>query len=66
MFGWLQRIRVSLDSVEQKRALMDLDVSMRTSACPHTVQFYGALFREVSQCAFSCCVMTVLVDSTLD
>jgi mitogen-activated protein kinase kinase 3 len=25
---------------------MDLDISMRSSDCPHTVQFYGALFRE--------------------
>lgn len=25
---------------------MDLDISMRTSNCPYTVHFYGALFRE--------------------
>lgn len=25
---------------------MDLDISMRSSACSYTVQFYGALFRE--------------------
>lgn len=25
---------------------MDLDISMRASDCPYTVQFYGALFRE--------------------
>lgn len=25
---------------------MDLDISMRSSACPYTVQFYGALFME--------------------
>lgn len=25
---------------------MDLDVSMRASACPYTVHFYGAMFRE--------------------
>lgn len=25
---------------------MDLDISMRSSDCPFTVQFYGALFRE--------------------
>ena len=43
---------MSLDSVEQKRALMDLDVSMRASACPHTVEFYGALFREASLSRF--------------
>lgn len=33
-------------SLEQKRLLMDLDVSMRASACPYTVHFYGAMFRE--------------------
>uniref|UniRef100_A0A182ILG5 mitogen-activated protein kinase kinase n=1 Tax=Anopheles atroparvus TaxID=41427 RepID=A0A182ILG5_ANOAO len=35
-----------IQSQEQKRLLMDLDVSMRASDCRHTVQFYGALFRE--------------------
>lgn len=30
----------------QKRLLMDLDISMRSSACSNTVHFYGALFRE--------------------
>ena len=25
---------------------MDLDISMRTSDCPYTVHFYGAMFRE--------------------
>lgn len=30
----------------QKRLLMDLDISMRSSDCPYTVHFYGALFRE--------------------
>ncbi|XP_053678046.1 dual specificity mitogen-activated protein kinase kinase 6 [Anopheles nili] len=35
-----------VQSQEQKRLLMDLDVSMRASDCRHTVQFYGALFRE--------------------
>eukprot|EP00118_Oscarella_pearsei_P001007 m.6361 g.6361 ORF g.6361 m.6361 type:complete len:347 (+) comp15679_c0_seq1:115-1155(+) len=42
----VKRIRISLDSKERKRALMDLDVSMRSSDCVYTVQFYGALFRE--------------------
>lgn len=35
-----------MNTQEQKRLLMDLDISMRSSACPHTVQFYGALFME--------------------
>lgn len=27
---------------------MDLDVVMRSNDCPYIVQFYGALFKEVS------------------
>ncbi|XP_014248580.1 dual specificity mitogen-activated protein kinase kinase 6 [Cimex lectularius] len=43
----VKRITTStVNTVEQKRLLMDLDISMRTSDCPHTVQFYGALFME--------------------
>lgn len=42
----VKRIRANVNSTEQKRLLMDLDVSMRVSDCPHTVHFYGALFRE--------------------
>ena len=45
---YVQRIRATVNSTEQKRLLMDLDVSMRVSDCPYTVHFYGALFREVS------------------
>lgn len=41
-----QRITATFNSLEQKRLLMDLDISMRASACPYTVHFYGALFRE--------------------
>lgn len=44
----LQRIRSTVDEKEQKQLLMDLDVVMRSSDCPYIVQFYGALFREVS------------------
>ena len=44
----VKRITCTVNSREQKRLLMDLDISMRTSLCPYTVQFYGALFREVS------------------
>lgn len=42
----LQRITATVNTQEQKRLLMDLDISMRSSACSYTVQFYGALFRE--------------------
>lgn len=37
---------MTVNTQEQKRLLTDLDVSMRTSDCPYTVTFYGALFRE--------------------
>ncbi|KAH6943689.1 hypothetical protein HPB50_025611 [Hyalomma asiaticum] len=42
----VKRITFTECNQEQKRLLMDLDVSMRTSDYPNTVQFYGALFRE--------------------
>lgn len=45
--GSLQRIRATVNSQEQKRLLMDLDINMRTVDCFYTVTFYGALFREV-------------------
>ncbi len=35
-----------MNSIETQRMLMDLDVSMRSSDCPYTVHFYGAMFRE--------------------
>uniref|UniRef100_A0A8C9ET17 mitogen-activated protein kinase kinase n=1 Tax=Pavo cristatus TaxID=9049 RepID=A0A8C9ET17_PAVCR len=47
-----QRIRATVNTQEQKRLLMDLDISMRTVDCFYTVTFYGALFREVRGC---CC-----------
>lgn len=43
-----QRIRSTVDEKEQKQLLMDLDVVVRSSDCPYIVQFYGALFREVT------------------
>lgn len=42
----VKRIRATVNTQEQKRLLMDLDISMRTVDCPYTVTFYGALFRE--------------------
>lgn len=42
----VKRITATVNTQEQKRLLMDLDISMRSSDCPYTVQFYGALFRE--------------------
>jgi mitogen-activated protein kinase kinase 3 len=42
----VKRIAATVNTQEQKRLLTDLDISMRSSDCPYTVQFYGALFRE--------------------
>ncbi|XP_048576281.1 dual specificity mitogen-activated protein kinase kinase 6 [Nematostella vectensis] len=42
----VKKIRANVNSTEQKRLLMDLDISMRVSDYPYTVHFYGALFRE--------------------
>jgi len=42
----VKRIRSTVNSTEQQRLLMDLDVSMRLSNYPYTIHFYGALFKE--------------------
>ncbi|KAK9888014.1 hypothetical protein WA026_000298 [Henosepilachna vigintioctopunctata] len=42
----VKRIAATVNTQEQKRLLTDLDISMRSSDCPYTVQFFGALFRE--------------------
>ncbi|XP_018026532.1 dual specificity mitogen-activated protein kinase kinase 3-like, partial [Hyalella azteca] len=42
----VKRITSTVDMREQQCMLMDLDISMRTAACPYTVHFYGALFRD--------------------
>lgn len=42
----VKRITATVNTQEQKRLLMDLDISMRSSDCSYTVHFYGALFRE--------------------
>ncbi|XP_037936775.1 dual specificity mitogen-activated protein kinase kinase 3 [Teleopsis dalmanni] len=42
----VKRITATVNRREQQRLLMDLDISMRSSDCPYTVHFYGALFRE--------------------
>jgi len=42
----VKRIRATLNTREQKRILMDLDVAMRSADCRFTVTFYGALFRQ--------------------
>lgn len=42
----VKRIRATVNSREQERLLMDLEVAMRSVDCPYTVTFFGALFRE--------------------
>lgn len=42
----VKRIMATVNSTEQKRLLMDLDISMKTRQCEYTVEYYGALFRE--------------------
>lgn len=46
----VKRIRYAASSnmnpAEHRRMMMDLDVSMRLSNFPYTIQFYGALFEE--------------------
>merc|ERR1719486_672914 len=42
----VKRITATVNSVENKRLLMDLDISMRSSDCDYTVHFFGAMFRE--------------------
>lgn len=44
----VKRIRSTVDEKEQKQLLMDLEVVMNSNECPYIVQFYGALFKEVS------------------
>ena len=44
----VKRIRCTVDSREEKRLLMDLDITQKatSSGCIYTIIFYGALFRE--------------------
>ena len=42
----VKRITATNNPIESRRLLMDLDISLRSSDCPYTVHFYGAMFRE--------------------
>lgn len=42
----VKQIRFQVSSKEDQRLLMDLDVSIRSTDCEFTVQFFGALFFE--------------------
>lgn len=44
----VKRIRSTVDEKEQKQLLMDLEVVMKSNDCNFIVQFYGALFKEVT------------------
>jgi len=39
----VKRIPMTVNIREQHRLVMDLDISMRSSDCPYTVHFYGAM-----------------------
>lgn len=45
----VKRIRSTVEENEQKILLMDLEVVMKSNDCNYIVQFYGALFKEVSR-----------------
>ncbi|XP_033213987.1 dual specificity mitogen-activated protein kinase kinase 4 isoform X2 [Belonocnema kinseyi] len=57
----VKRIRSTVDEKEQKQLLMDLEVVMKSNACPCIVQFYGALFKEGD-----CWICMELMDTSLD
>ena len=42
----VKRIIATDNTVETKRWLMDIDVALRSSDCPYTVHFYGAMFHQ--------------------
>lgn len=50
----VKRIRSTVDEKEQKILLMDLEVVMKSNDCNYIVQFYGALFKEVSYTPCTC------------
>lgn len=45
-FDRLKLPLIDIIAIFQKRLLMDLDISMRSSDCVFTVHFYGAMFRD--------------------
>jgi mitogen-activated protein kinase kinase 4 len=47
-FAVVQRIRSTVDEREQKNLLKELEVIVSSRVCPCIVQFYGAIFKEVS------------------
>lgn len=57
----VKRIRSTVDEREQNQLLMDLEVVMKSNACPCIVQFYGALFKEGD-----CWICMELMDTSLD
>ena len=42
----VKRIIATDNTVETKRWLMDIEVALRSSKCPYTVHFYGAMFHQ--------------------
>lgn len=61
----VKRIRSTVDEKEQKQLLMDLEVVMKSNDCPYIVEFYGALFKEVSIKFLSLILLNIKVCTTL-
>jgi len=57
----VKRIRCTVDEREQKKLMMDLEVVMKSNACPFIVKFYGAVFKEGD-----CWICMELMDASLE
>lgn len=55
----VKRIRATLNTQEQKRMLMDLDVSMRTVDCVYTVSFCDSYFFDCLFFEAGCYVLLI-------
>merc|ERR1719186_1651469 len=42
----VKRIVATDNKVEQRRLRMDMEITKRSSACPHIVHYYGAMYRD--------------------
>ena len=75
MMNLLQRIHNSTDGETQKNLLSELEVIMKSDKYPYIVQFYGAIFSEVSRVSRvvyrrrvqgDCWICMELMDTSLD
>jgi len=42
----VKRIVATDNKIEQRRLRMDMEITKRSSACPHIVHYYGAMYRD--------------------